>query len=78
MTLRSVLPMVEGKSDGELDLFFLMQDDAWQRTSRLLSMAHNAAVSDTNKAKSPDDFNDHAKWINEEKEKSKRKRRKGG
>lgn len=71
MTLRSILPMVEGKSDGDLDLFWAYQDDAWERVSHQIAMAHNAAVGEESKCKPPAEFNTHRKWL-ESKKKRKR------
>lgn len=72
MTLREILPMVEGKSDGELDMFWACQDDAWERASHQLAMAHNAAVGDSSKSKSPADFNQHRQWLESQKNKRKK------
>jgi len=65
MTLRRLVNMAEGRADAELDMFIEHQNDAWERTSRIISMIHNTTRSTENDCKPPDDFNDLKRWLKE-------------
>lgn len=56
--------MAQGKEERDLDFFFAMSDDAWERSAKVVWMVHNlyAAVAGLFgtkiQCKKPDDFND--------------------
>ncbi len=59
--------MGRGKVASEIDLFWALQDDGWERDSRIMAWIYNLnqtvgnLFSGNAKYKSPDDFNDSLK-----------------
>lgn len=49
--------MAAGKADHERELFLLQQEDAWERTARVLAKIHNVNCTKADELREDDDFN---------------------